>query len=228
MGLRSLSALLVLVSACGGGPPSTAESTRAQTPALTATATAVASPLPTAMSNLVPVALLRKGGLYIVHRHGVANVGVEAPLILLADCSTQANLNDAARRDLAQMGSDIAALGIPIGTVLSSPYCRTLETARIVFKKEPVREDALLRGAYAPVAGQPTPAASAERLEAVKRMLTVVPAAGTNVVLVTHGDVIRAVLGLDVEMGEAVVVQPDGRGAFAPIARVLPLAWKAP
>ena len=192
-----------------------------------ASATPVSTPSP--ISTAVPVAALRKGGLYIVLRHGVSDVGTESALVDLENCATQQNLNEQAKRDLAVMGADLAALAIPIGSVLSSPYCRTMESARIVFPgKQITPNDILLRSAYVPVAGRPVPASSDQRLTAFKQMLATVPAGATNVALVTHGEVMRGATNVDAAMGETLIVEPDGKGAFSVLARVLPLGWKAP
>ena len=234
-------AAVLIIGACGGAAPASVttaaapSATLAPTPVPTptsATTGSTASPTADPLSTSVPLAPLRRGGLYILVRHGLDDQRGEAPQIVLSDCSTQANLIDATKRDLAQMAADIVALGIPIGRVLSSPYCRAMDTARIAFKKEPEVEEALLRGGYVPAPGQPTPPPFTERLERVRRILqTVVEPGGTNIVLVTHGDVIRGILGLDVAMGESVVVQRSGRSgssAYHAIARVMPLGWKAP
>jgi broad specificity phosphatase PhoE len=209
-------------------PPASAAATSSS--AASTIAIASATPVGTAspISTAVPVAALRKGGLYIVLRHGVSDVGTESPLIDLENCATQANLNEQAKRDLAVMGTDLAALAIPVGTVLASPYCRTMDSARIVFpEKQITPSDVLLRPAYMPVAGRPVPTSSDQRLVALKQMLTTVPAGATNIALVTHGEVIRGATNVDVAMGETVIVQPDGKGAFSVLARLLPLGWKA-
>jgi len=232
MTIALLAALIcaACTSATSSGPPASSPTTSpsvVSTTAVAATATPVSTASP--ISTAVPLAALRKGGLYIVLRHGVSDVGTESPLIDLDNCATQANLNEQAKRDLAVMGTDLAALAIPVGSVLASPYCRTMESARIVFPGRQITpSDILLRPAYVPVAGRPVPPSSDQRLVAFKQMLATVPAGGTNIALVTHGEVIRGATNVDAAMGETVIVQPDGKGAYSVSARLLPLGWKAP
>jgi phosphohistidine phosphatase SixA len=49
----------------------------------------------------------------------------------LADCSTQRNLSAEGRKQAETIGRIIQQLKIPIGYVISSPYCRCKETAQI-------------------------------------------------------------------------------------------------
>jgi phosphohistidine phosphatase SixA len=45
----------------------------------------------------------------------------------------QRNLTDGGRADARAIGAAIRSLGIPIGEVLASPFCRTRETAELIF-----------------------------------------------------------------------------------------------
>ncbi|WP_299871040.1 histidine phosphatase family protein [uncultured Cocleimonas sp.] len=49
------------------------------------------------------------------------------------DCDNQRNLSAEGREQAKRIGLIIQKLRIPIGTVLSSPYCRTKETAKLAF-----------------------------------------------------------------------------------------------
>jgi broad specificity phosphatase PhoE len=216
------------VASCGGAAVGPATSA---TPA-TATVNSAAAQ-PTSTTGPV-VTALRTGGTYLLIRHGVADVpgwkltagSTEQTGIDLDDCATQVNLSEAAKRELAVMASDIATLAIEIRTVLASPYCRTLETARILFGKA-TPHDALLRPSYVPLPGRRPADPAAQRLAVVKQMVAVAPAGSGNVALVTHGEIVRGVTGLDLAMGETVIVRPDGSGGHVVIGRVLPAAWKA-
>jgi phosphohistidine phosphatase SixA len=62
-------------------------------------------------------------------RHAVTTPGVGDPAgFRLDDCSTQRNLTDAGREDARRVGGTFRTRGIPVGRVLSSPWCRCLET----------------------------------------------------------------------------------------------------
>ncbi len=51
----------------------------------------------------------------------------------LSDCDTQRNLSATGRRQARAIGEAIERLDIPIGRVLSSPFCRAVDTARLAF-----------------------------------------------------------------------------------------------
>jgi phosphohistidine phosphatase SixA len=161
-----------------------------------------------------PLDALRHGGLYILMRHA-ADEGHDASPVDVNNCATQAALTPAARQQLAATAADFVTLRIPVATVLASPYCRTLETARIAFGRSATVADALQRPA--------TP----ERTAALVALLSAPPASGSNVVLVSHREIIRAALEIDPALGEAFVVRPDGAGRFAVLARVTIDGWKA-
>ena len=167
------------------------------------------------------VAELQRGGLYIVMRHG-ADKGKDDAAVVLADCATQGALTDAGRRDLVALAVDLTALRLPIGDVLASPYCRTLETARVVFGRA-TSSDILVR----PSGGAPL-ASDDARLAAVRRLLSGVPPRGTDTVLVTHSEVIRAAFGLDATVGESIIVRPDPPGGYTVLARIGVRGWSRP
>src|SRR5207247_2594884 len=57
----------------------------------------------------------------------------DPPGFRLDECSTQRNLSEEGRAQARRVGAAFAARGIPIGRVLSSQWCRCLETARLAF-----------------------------------------------------------------------------------------------
>src|SRR6478736_2729385 len=77
---------------------------------------------------------LRAGGFILYFRHTSTDFGQnDERMTGYEDCATQRNLTDAGRAEARAIGDEIRALGIPIGEVLASPFCRTMETARLVF-----------------------------------------------------------------------------------------------
>ena len=79
-------------------------------------------------------ALLRGGGQMVFMRHAITTPGVGDPAgFRLEDCAPQRDLTDACREDARRVGATFRSRGIPIGRVLSSPWCRggdTLMTVR--------------------------------------------------------------------------------------------------
>jgi broad specificity phosphatase PhoE len=167
---------------------------------------------------------LRRGGHVILFRHAATERIDEPSPMDLANCAIQHRLTDQGRDEARAIGAGLRALSIPIGEVRSSPYCRTIETAQLAagrFTPEP----SLLHPVYVPLPGLPVPPPFEQRIDRVKQQLATPPAAGTNTMMVTHGEVAMASLGFAVAFGEGVVHRPDGRGGTAIVARILPDDW---
>src|SRR5499426_2439794 len=80
--------------------------------------------------------LMRGGGQVVFMRHAGTTPGVGDPAgFRLDDCATQRNLTDAGREDARRVGTAFRQRAIPVGRVLSSPWCRCLETSRLAFGK---------------------------------------------------------------------------------------------
>ncbi len=77
-------------------------------------------------------AALAAGGIALF-RHALAPGTGDPPGFRLEECSTQRNLSAEGRAQAARIGSAFRARGIAIGSVLSSPWCRARDTARIAF-----------------------------------------------------------------------------------------------
>ncbi len=77
---------------------------------------------------------LQSGGYIIYMRHGISDLSQkDKDRRDLKDCSNQRNLSAAGREQVKRIGRTIKALEIPLGKVLSSPYCRCKDTAASVF-----------------------------------------------------------------------------------------------
>ncbi len=134
------------------------------------------------------------------------------------DCSTQRNLTAQGRAEARAIGAAIRALGIPIGNVRASPYCRTLETAQLAFGRAQKTQAAR---------GGPSQPDRPERYAALRELLAQPPERGFNDVVVSHGNPFHAVAGPPyLAEGEAAVIQPDGKG-FRVIARITVEEWPA-
>src|SRR2546429_9683930 len=78
---------------------------------------------------------LRAPGAVVVLRHSYAPGGFDPPDARLEDCATQRNLDDNGRAQARRIGEAFRQHGIAVGTVLSSPRCRCLDTARLAFRQ---------------------------------------------------------------------------------------------
>ena len=157
-------------------------------------------------------ALLKGGGQVVLIRHAVTTPGVgDPPGMRLDDCDTQRNLSDEGRRDARQIGLAFRARGVAVDRVLTSPWCRCVETARLAFGA------ADSAPALSNLYGR-----SENRTPQVREMQALVGErrAGGNLVLVSHGSTILALTGVSLDSGEMVVVTPQGAGRFVVIGRL--------
>lgn len=85
------------------------------------------------------VDLLRQGGYHLFFRHAITDGQdphkVNPPHETIAHCASQRPLNEAGRAQARQIGLTIMQLGIPVGDVYTSPFCRCEETARLAFAR---------------------------------------------------------------------------------------------
>ena len=148
---------------------------------------------------------VRAPGSVVVLRHSFARGVFDPPGARLDDCSTQRNLDDSGRAQATRVGEAFRQRGIAVGTVLSSPRCRCMDTARLAFGE--AQAWILLQGAL-------------DR-DVRRRLLDEVKGAiaahreGPPLVLVTHGSVITDLTGLNVPMGAFVVLRRSADGTHA-------------
>jgi broad specificity phosphatase PhoE len=146
---------------------------------------------------------LRTPGAVVILRHSFAPGSFDPPDARLDDCSTQRNLDDAGRAQAKRVGEAFRQNGIDVGAVLASPRCRCLDTARLAFGKAE-RWD-VLQGSLRDAERQ-------QRLVAEIREKIAEHRSGPPLVLVTHGSVVTALTGLNIRMGEFVVLKPTASG----------------
>ena len=162
------------------------------------------------------VRALRDGGhvLYLRHTRTPADA-VDSP-DPLGDCSRQRLLSAAGRADATALGQAVRELGVPVGQVRASPYCRTRDTARLAFGV--VRTDDAL------VSPAPDGEQRVRTASALQALLRTVPDDG-NTVLVGHLTNLRLASRASPEEGGTVVFRPDGEGATL-VAEVPPQGWE--
>ncbi|MCP4392562.1 MAG: hypothetical protein GY802_30005 [Gammaproteobacteria bacterium] len=171
------------------------------------------------------VAELRAGGLNIYFRH-VATVWSQSDDLrqrddwLHCDSTRMRQLSDAGRADAVAIGNAMRKLELPIAQVLASPYCRTMETARLlnVGVVKPSNDVVNLRAAKY-FGGRDAIVATAQRL------LSSQPRTVGNRVIVAHGNVARAATPAYPAEGEGLIFKPDGDSSFILVGRIEPQQW---
>ncbi len=157
-------------------------------------------------------AAIRAGDAVVLIRHALAPGVGDPPGFRLEDCATQRNLSEQGRRQAQAIGATFRRNGITAARVLSSRWCRCLETARLLdlgavepfplldsFFEDPGRADAQT---------------------AALRAFLDSPHAGPLRVLVTHQVNITALTGVTPRSGEMIVVQPVAGGDVRLVGRL--------
>ena len=147
-----------------------------------------------------PWAALVKGGHVALIRHGNAppGHGGAPPGFRLDDCKTQRNLDELGREQARALGEAFRSHGVRVDRVLSSPWCRCVETARLM-AVGPVESS----WALVPDREPSTPV----RLVELKEIVSAWRGPGT-LVLVTHALTVRPLVGFLPGQAEVVVLRP--------------------
>ena len=147
-------------------------------------------------------------------RHALTTPGAgDPPGMRLDDCTTQRNLSDEGRRHARAVGAALREHGIPVDRLLTSPWCRCIETARLVFGESGEVSRALdnLFGRRDNEAGQ---------VAAMRALVSGWRGKG-NLFLVSHGSTIMALTGVSPLTTEMVIVTPREGGSFAVTGRLI-------
>jgi phosphohistidine phosphatase SixA len=167
---------------------------------------------------------LRKGGhvIYIRHAQTDKDYADQAdPKLDLTNCGTQRTLSDKGWKQAKSIGSGFRKAKIPVGSVFSSDYCRSWQTADLAFGTYQ-RTSAL----NFVKAEEYTPAQRLEMKTAVMPFLTAMPKPKTNTVLVGHDDVFESAVGIYPKpQGMAYILKPDGRGGVQVLANMPAEGW---
>lgn len=171
------------------------------------------------------VAALRAGGYNLYFRHAATDWGQRDHLEHAGDWTScdpgrMRQLSAAGRRTAQRIGEAMRALAVPVGEVLASPYCRTMQTAKALsLGPVTVSTEIMNLRAAAFFGGREAIAARART-----RLAQPTPA-HANTVLVAHGNVLEAAVDLYLGEAEAAVFAPGADGTPALVARIPPDEW---
>ncbi|HET6161636.1 MAG TPA: hypothetical protein VFE34_25070 [Dongiaceae bacterium] len=158
------------------------------------------------------IARLHHGGYVVYLRHAQRYKGPpdmlypDSPPSAFADCTHQRDLTPYGVGQAALLGEDLRRAGVKAGLVLSHPECRARDTAVLAFGRA-----TLDTGLFYP--------------DYVRRQLAVTPTPGTNNVLVGGENVLREIIGFQIDMAEMAIFQPDGHGGTRLIGRLKVQDW---
>ena len=163
---------------------------------------------------------LQQGGYVIFFRHASTDHSQkDIDKKNLANCETQRQLDEDGRQQAKTIGEGFKLKKIPVGNVITSQYCRCIDTAKIAFGRAQASMD------ITSIQGVSTE----ERMRRVTNMralLNTPPKQGTNTVLVAHKWMFKDASGQLISEGEAAIFRPQPKGLFAQfVRRVKPDEW---
>lgn len=169
---------------------------------------------------------LRQGGYNIYFRHAQTDWSQTDRIEQTGDwrsCDPAKvrQLSDTGRATARAIGEAIRRLNIPVGRVLASPYCRTVETAKLMgIGDVEATNDVMNMRSASYVGGREIVITSARRLLSTK------PTTGTNTVIAAHGNVARAATPVYPGEAEGIVFRPEKDGEFTFVGRLTPSQWE--
>mgnify|MGYP002780574774 CR=1 FL=1 len=149
------------------------------------------------------VAILRAGNAVAVMRHGITDRS-QVDTGDLANRAGQRNLSEAGRAQSLRTGRAVAALGIPLGEVLTSPVFRARDTAELAFGVRARVEDELTADDYTP-----DPALLRRRISWLRTRALRPSAPSATDILVGH------IVLLGMALGRSLAQSEYPEGAFA-------------
>lgn len=172
----------------------------------------IAAPLPAHADDEV-WQQLRKGGHAILIRHAEAPGTGDPSGFKLEDCATQRNLSASGREQARRIGAALKAQAIRVDQVLSSRWCRALDTARLLASGT-VEPFAALDSFFADRS-----VADAQTATVMQRIAGL---GSRTVVMVSHQVNIARITGVYPRSGEMVVVKhdPQAPAGLAVVGRI--------
>ncbi|MFC5583601.1 histidine phosphatase family protein [Nitratireductor kimnyeongensis] len=156
-------------------------------------------------------ALLRNGGQVVLMRHAIAPGNGDPANFDIEKCGTQRNLSERGRLQARRIGALVEARAAPVEKVLASRYCRTRDTATQAFGAGLVEAFPALD---LPLNESTMEAQTAEIMERINDYT-----GSGNLFLVTHLEVIEALIGASAREGEAIILS-RGADSLAVAARI--------
>jgi phosphohistidine phosphatase SixA len=161
---------------------------------------------PTSADEPLALSALNQPGRVLILRHASAPGFSDPPQFRIGDCSTQRNLDADGRLQARRLGERLRAAGIVRARVLSSQWCRCLETAKLLDLGPVEALPALNSFFQRPAAREPT-------LLALGQFLAGLPTSGEPVILVTHQVVVDALISGTTPAGGGSIFQLNGSAA---------------
>jgi phosphohistidine phosphatase SixA len=159
-------------------------------------------------------ALLKRPGHMALLRHSSSPESPpDAGVVDFKNCSTQRNLDDAGRAQARRLGEAFRKHGIGSARLISSQYCRAMETAKLT-RLGAVQPLPALNQVYLA-----DPSGMRETADKTQKFMKTV-ASRQLTVLVSHVTNIQSIAGVILSSGEMAVVHLDASGAVVVDGRI--------
>ncbi len=165
---------------------------------------------------------LQQGGYVIYFRHFQTSADYnDQHTLTLGQCATQRQLIAAGAAQAIDVREAFVKANIPVGSVLSSPFCRAWQSADLAFGRHTVVD-----GLKLPPSKVYTDADKQTMKTALLPLVSTPPEQGKNTIIMSHDDNIPTIGGPDVKkQGDAVVFKPLGNGKFEVVAELKAARW---
>lgn len=170
------------------------------------------------LQNFIPK--LKKGGYVIYLRHTATDHRQEDKRpVDLNDCKTQRNLSAKGRQQAHRIGKAFRHHGIPLAQVVNSPYCRCRETAELAFGKSRTSDTLYFAMGL-------TREAKQDKGRQLRAMLSQLPPAGKNNIIVGHTANLQEAVGLwPSPEGVSYIFKTDQQGTLNAVAIIDADTW---
>lgn len=158
--------------------------------------------------------LLRKGGVVAAFRHSLAPGTFDPPGFRLGDCSTQRNLSEEGRAQARSVGAWFQQRKLQPNKVLSSPWCRCVDSATLAFGPPEVW------AALGSPRGSPETTSAAHLHELRAALVAASSRPGRFEVWFTHMFVLSDLANTNTSSGEALILRASPSGKAEVLARL--------
>lgn len=165
---------------------------------------------------------LQKGGYNLYFRHEATEWSQQDVVHqkgdwLSCDGTKIRQLSEQGLKRAKRTGAAMRRLDIPVSEVLASPYCRTMETARLLALGDVQASVDVINMRVADYFG-----GREAVIKTARTLLAQPPVTGSNRVIVAHGNVAQAATPVYPGEGEMVIFKPDGNGNFIFVGKLTP------
>jgi phosphohistidine phosphatase SixA len=147
-------------------------------------------------------AALQQGGKVILLRHAHVDIREGIGRLAPGNCAAEVNLSSRGVEQAKRIGEAFRAHGIAVGDVLTSPYCRCVDTGRLAFGRATAVQYLLPPGVVSD---------SQAKLNDERVLRDILKHRGSsNLVMIAHDLNIASIVLEPAAMGEFFVIQPNG------------------